>query len=70
MRWKLGGEARDPTPADVEAAIAEGLNERLGDPLMDLEVMKAPAPASPHRRTGLTERVTWEQNARTASPPT
>jgi hypothetical protein len=46
MRRKLGGAARDPTPADVEAVLAEGLNGRLGiDRLMDLEVTKVPAPA-------------------------
>ena len=46
VRWKLGGEARDPTPEDVHAVLAEELTRRLGlEELLDLEVTRIPASA-------------------------
>jgi hypothetical protein len=43
-RWRLGGEARDPTPEDVHAVLAEGLAERLGlREVIELDVTKVPA---------------------------
>jgi hypothetical protein len=43
VRWKLGGEARDPAPEDVHAVLAEGLNARLGlHEVLELDVTKIP----------------------------
>jgi hypothetical protein len=45
VRWRLGGEARDPSPEDVHAILAEGLRDRLGiRHLMELSVTRVPMP--------------------------
>jgi hypothetical protein len=43
VRWKLGSEARDPTPEDLHAVLAEALNERLGlHEVLELDVTRVP----------------------------